>query len=156
MKILHKFNTFRLMNKQLKWMYLEAYFYLAYARIYKMLPFAKVSHLLGVGMNETSYVIDETNSKTIKSVSHAIHHMSTFAFWESQCLVKAIAGMKMLERRKIESTLYFGTGKDETGKLVAHAWLRSGQIYLSGADEMHEFTVVGMFAKKSMLDYEGE
>ena len=56
--------------------------------------------------------------------------MSKYTFWESQCLVKAIAGMKMLERRQIESTLYLGTAKDELGKLIAHAWLRSGPFIL--------------------------
>ena len=43
--------------------------------------------------------------------------MSRYTFWESQCLVKAIAGMKMLERRHIESTLYLGTAKDETWEI---------------------------------------
>ena len=38
----------------------------------------------------------------------------------------------MLERRKIESTLYLGTAKDEDGKMVAHAWLRSGPFTLLG------------------------
>ena len=62
--------------------------------------------------------------------------MSRYTFWESQCLVKAIAAMKMLERRQIESTLYLGTAKDENGKLIAHAWLRSGPFYITGAEGM--------------------
>ena len=53
--------------------------------------------------------------------------MSKYTFWESQCLVKAIAGMKMLERRNIESTLYLGTAKDAKGQMYrSDAWLRSG------------------------------
>ena len=58
--------------------------------------------------------------------------MSRYTFWESQCLVKAIAGMKMLEKRNIESTLYLGTAKDEKGELIAHAWLRSGLFLCIG------------------------
>ena len=73
--------------------------------------------------------------------------MSRYTFWESECLVKAMAGMKMLERRGIESTLYLGTAKDETG-LIAHAWLRSGTFYVSGAEVMERFTVVAQFAKE--------
>ena len=67
---------------------------------------------------------------------------------ESECLVKAIAGMKMLEKRNIESTLYLGTAKDENGELIAHAWLRSGPFYISGAEVMERFTVVAKFAKE--------
>ena len=59
-------------------------------------------------------------------ISQAIHIVSKYTFWESQCLVKAIAAMRMLEKRGIESTLYLGTAKDESGKIIAHAWLRSG------------------------------
>ena len=47
--------------------------------------------------------------------------------------------MKMLERRKIESTLYLGTAKDENGKMIAHAWLRSGPFYITGAEGMERF-----------------
>ena len=68
--------------------------------------------------------------------------MSRYTFWESQCLVKAIAAMKMLERRQIESTLYLGTAKDENGKndcsCMAAQWSilyngsgRNGEIYCS-------------------------
>ena len=74
--------------------------------------------------------------------------MSRYTFWESQCLVKAIAAMKMLEKRQIESTLYLGTAKDETGNMIAHAWLRSGPFYITGVEEMKRFTVVSKFAKR--------
>jgi thiazole synthase ThiGH ThiG subunit len=55
--------------------------------------------------------------------------------------------MKMLERRRIYSTLYLGTGKNEKGELIAHAWLRSGSEIVTGGEEMKEFTVVGSFSK---------
>ena len=54
--------------------------------------------------------------RDLASISQAIHLMSRYTFWESECLVKAIAGMKMLEKRNIESTLYLGTAKDENGE----------------------------------------
>ena len=46
--------------------------------------------------------------------------------------------MKMLEKRNIESTLYLGIAKDEKGELIAHAWLRSGPFYVSGAEVMEQ------------------
>jgi hypothetical protein len=99
-------------------------------------------------MDETTFRCMDSNVKIVKSISQAIHIMSKYTFWESKCLVKAIAGMKMLERRKIESTIYLGTAKDETGKMIAHAWLRSGPIFVTGFEEMSKFTVVGKFAKE--------
>ncbi|HZH61909.1 MAG TPA: lasso peptide biosynthesis B2 protein, partial [Metabacillus sp.] len=104
---------------------------------------------LGEHMKETSFEQILSNKKVLSSVSQAIHIMSRYTFWESQCLVKAIAAMKMLEKRNIESTLYLGTARDESGELIAHAWLRSGPYYITGSEGMEKFTVVGKFAKKT-------
>ncbi|WP_217582105.1 lasso peptide biosynthesis B2 protein, partial [Lysinibacillus sp. GbtcB16] len=84
----------------------------------------------------------------LRSISEAIRIMSQHTFWESKCLVSAIAGMEMLKRRQIESTLYLGTAKDKNGKMVAHAWLRSGPFYITGAEEMERFTVDSKFARR--------
>lgn len=133
---------------QMKNLLIEAYILLAWARLLKAIPFSRVSPFLGSKMSETSFEMDVANIKLVKQISYAIHIMSKYTFWESQCLVKAIASMKMLERRKIDSTLYLGTGKDENGIMIAHAWLRSGPLYLTGAEEMKKFVVVYTFAKK--------
>lgn len=132
-------------------LFLEAFFYLAYGRMFKALPFSKMSKKLGNQMDETSFEW-QTDQVMLKDVSDAIHIMSRYTFWESQCLVKAVAGMKMLERRNIESTLYLGTAKDDQGQFIAHAWLRSGPFYLTGAEEMERFIVVGKFAKKQRAE----
>ena len=129
-----------------KMILMEAYLLLAWARYKKTTQFSKMAPALGNHMHETKQELT-TNQKAIaKKISSALYLMSQYAFWESECLVKAIAGMKMLERRGIESTLYLGTAKDETG-LVAHAWLRSGNYIVSGKDGNHKFTVVATFAK---------
>ena len=97
---------------------------------------------------EETHMKQMMHRKTLRMISQAIHIVSKYTFWESQCLVKAIAAMRMLEKRGIESTLYLGTAKDESGELIAHAWLRSGPYYVTGAEGMEKFTVVSKFAKK--------
>ena len=116
------------LEKGKKILLFEAYVYLAWARILKKIPFSKLAPSLGTHMTETSMVDNPSDRESLRFVSDAIHIMSRYTFWESMCLVKAIAGMKMLKRRKIESTLYLGTAKDENGKMIAHAWLRSGVV----------------------------
>jgi hypothetical protein len=148
MKVLTKLKSFFLLNTKTKLLFVEAFIFLGWARIIKNFPFSKVTPLLGEYMYETSLDMDEPNRKILKQVSQVIHIMSRNTFWESMCFVKAIAALKMLERRKIESTLYLGVTKDKTNNLVAHAWLRSGPFYITGAKEMQRFTIVGKFAKK--------
>jgi Transglutaminase-like superfamily len=153
---MRRIRLFLSMDSTTKLLLVEAFIELGVARIMKLFPFSKLTPHLGCQMEETPFTKQVNNQKALKSISNAVNIMSRYTVWESQCLVKAIAAMRMLERRKIESTLYLGTGKDEKGLLIAHAWLRSGSIYLTGSEGMEKFTVVGTFAKHSKLTNEGE
>ncbi|PGC85867.1 lasso peptide biosynthesis B2 protein [Bacillus toyonensis] len=148
MNIVKRLRVFLLLNMETKLLFLEAFIFLGWARVLKSITFSKVAPSLGDYMNETSVAQIQQHEDTLKEVSEAISIMSRYTFWESQCLVKAIAGMKMLQKRDIESTLYLGTAKDNSGELIAHAWLRSGSFYVTGSEGMENFTVVGSFAKR--------
>ncbi|CAH8705345.1 lasso peptide biosynthesis B2 protein [Paenibacillus thiaminolyticus] len=152
------------MNRLRRWIWLclsdrktfllfaEAFLYLGWARILLYFPFAKISPLLGRRSMETPEVHDPSHTKTMKHIRSAIQIVSRHTFWESKCLVRAMAGMKMLEKRNLHSTLYLGTGKNKNGELIAHAWLRSGSIYITGAEMMKQFVVVEKFAKSAGTD----
>ncbi len=154
MRLFKKIKIFLFMSNHNKCLFIETLILLAYARILKLFPFNKVAPSLGKYMTESTLVESKSDNQTLKSVCDSIHIMSRYTFWESQCLVKAIAGMKMLERRKIDSTLYLGTGKDENGNLIAHAWLRSGPYIITGAEGIERFTIVGKFAKIKTIEKE--
>ncbi|NBD26351.1 lasso peptide biosynthesis B2 protein [Paenibacillus glycinis] len=124
---------------------LEALIYLGVARMMKAMPFSRIAPSLGRRMLETPFEREPADEHAIRRVTQAVRIMSRHTFWESQCLVRAIAAKKMLERRQIGSTLYLGTARDPAGKLVAHAWLRSGPFYVTGAEEMGMFTMVAAF-----------
>jgi len=123
----------------------EAFIFLARGRFLKLLPFAKVAPSLGEESIETGAHV-HGNEKTIKDVSLAIETMSKYTFWESACLVQAIAASRMLNRRKIPTTLYLGIARDQSGKMQAHAWVRSGSYYVTGVSGKQRFTVVNTFA----------
>ncbi|MFB6730491.1 lasso peptide biosynthesis B2 protein [Bacillus mobilis] len=148
MNIVRKIRKFFLLDMKTMFLFIEAYMYLGWARFLKSMPFSKIAPTLGTHMDETSLNCNESNKLILRSISEAIHIMSQHTFWESKCLVSAIAGMEMLKRRQIESTLYLGTAKDKDGKMLAHAWLRSGPFYITGAEEMERFTVVSKFARR--------
>lgn len=139
---------FLFLDWKTKGLLLESFIYLGVGRYLKSISFSKVAPTLGQQMEETTFDLSDSNKKVLSSVSQAIEIMSRYTFWKSQCLDKAIAAMKMLEKRQIESTLYLGTARDESGELVAHAWLRSGPFYITGFEEKEKFTIVGKFAKK--------
>ncbi len=126
---------------------IESFYYLGLARL-KLItrPFSKIAPSLGVYMSESNEDISVEQLIKLKRIRHVIRIASKYTFWESKCLVRAMAAMMMLNKRGIESTLYLGTCKDEAGKMIAHAWLRSGTNYVTGYEEMHRFTVTGKFS----------
>ncbi|GFN29847.1 hypothetical protein PCURB6_01070 [Paenibacillus curdlanolyticus] len=142
-----KLKAFAAWPMERKRLYAEAFFYLGWARILKMIPFARVAPQLGERMVETPYEHHGADEAMIRSISQAVRSMSRYTWWESMCLVQAIAALKMLERRGVASTLYLGTSRSPSGEMVAHAWLRSGPIYLTGYEQMKNFTVVALFGK---------
>ncbi|AKG33415.1 lasso peptide biosynthesis B2 protein [Paenibacillus durus] len=149
MKMASKLRLLFTLDKTTLLFYLEAFLVLGWARTRLFYKFSKVAPSLGERGQETDQDYDASHTSAMRHIASSINTVSKYTPWDSKCLVRAIAGMKMLERRGIGSTLYLGTGKDHSGKLIAHAWLRSGPYYISGAEEMHQFTVVDKFAKMS-------
>lgn len=67
------------------------------------------------------------------NVSGVVNRICSKTAWESKCLVRALTAQKLLKQKGIGSTLYLGCGYAED-KMVAHAWLRCGELYVTGGD----------------------
>jgi hypothetical protein len=109
------------------------------------LPIRCYSFLLGKQQSETSELVGDVYQYKIYKISQAIVRSRKIIPWKSKCLTEAIAAKIMLQRRNIESTLYLGVNKNGD-KMVAHAWLRCGTIYVTGRRGMHKFVVLSSFA----------
>ncbi|KOP65406.1 stage V sporulation protein S [Bacillus sp. FJAT-18019] len=148
MSLYRKARAYMAFPVAMKLIFIEAYIYLAWGRVFKLFPFAKVAPSLGEYMKETPLTCSEQELGQLRQISRAVHAMSRVTWWESQCLVKAVAAMKMLERRNIECTLYLGSGRDDQGRMAAHAWLRSGPYIITGREGHERYAVVGIFGKE--------
>ncbi|MEO3945370.1 lasso peptide biosynthesis B2 protein [Gorillibacterium sp. CAU 1737] len=139
-----------------KRLWMEAFVELGKARLQLLRPFAKVAPTLGAAMRETTKERVEAKERAeVMAVADAIQVMSRHTPWSSMCFTRAVAALRMLARRGIGCTLYLGTARDEAGKLTAHAWLRSGDVYVTGAEEKKRFATVGKFAHASRRNNEG-
>ena len=99
-------------------------------------------------MTESALDTSPDHPQQLQQVAWAVNTMSRYTPWQSKCLVQAIAAKRMLQSRKIVSTLYLGVTRNDTKSLQAHAWLRSGSMYLTGGQGHQQFTVVAMFAEE--------
>jgi Transglutaminase-like superfamily len=129
-----------------KLLLIEAALLLALARIaIRIMPFRNIAPHLGHARAESPPQVTPEQAALAKKIGWAVVIMSRSAFWDTKCLVQAIAAQIMLKRRGIPSTLYLGVAKDETRDLIAHAWVRSGSAILTGAAGHSQFTVVSSF-----------
>lgn len=64
-------------------------------------------------------------------VAQAVTRVCRHTPWQSKCLVQALIAQHLLKKHQIPSTLYLGVGKVGE-EMIAHAWLRSGEYYLTG------------------------
>jgi len=68
-----------------------------------------------------------------KKVSYAVNRICNKTAWESKCLVRALTAKKLLKMKGILSTMYLGCNVED-GNMTAHAWLRCGEMYVTGGD----------------------
>lgn len=126
---------------------LEAFALLGVARlIVLILPFKWLAFSLGRHMHESGTQISATDLQYARLIGQAIRSAANNTPWKSVCLPRAVAAQWMLRRRRIAGTLYLGVAKDVDKKLIAHAWLRCGDVIVTGETGMERFTVVSVFS----------
>jgi hypothetical protein len=128
---------------------LEAFALLGVARLLVLaIPFKWLAVSLGKHMHESGALTDPCDLRVARMIGQAVRSAANHTPWESVCLSQAVAGQWMLKRRRIAATLYLGVTKNESDpeQLAAHAWLRYGDVMLTGAAGHQHFTVVAAFA----------
>lgn len=117
-----------------KLLFIEAFFLtgLMRAKILKV-PFNKLKKELGTYNTESADDVVLGDYKIARIVRNVVVTISKFTPWESLCLVQAMTVQRMLKKRGISTTIYLGVNK-ENKNMVAHAWIRCGQMFVTGGD----------------------
>ena len=111
-----------------------------------VLPFSLVRRLLSAGHNSPADLprlssVDEGRSH---SIAESIAIASTRTPWQSECYPQALTARLELMAARIPHVVTFGLRRDDEGTLKAHAWVRAGNVWVSGGDSS-DYTVVGSF-----------
>ncbi|WP_029233684.1 lasso peptide biosynthesis B2 protein [Butyrivibrio sp. VCB2006] len=109
----------------------------------------KLNSKWGIEGNETSYEATLDEYRYAKKVAYAVNQVCSKTKWESKCLVRALTAQRLLAEKKIDSTLYLGCKMDENQKMVAHAWIRVGQAFVTGGDGAADgYAIVDKFSAR--------
>lgn len=148
--ILHDSSTRLRRFLRLSWadhlLLLEAILWLGLARAAVLsISFRRIMALLQQEQGLTADQANPAADAPCQRVGWAIRCASRRTPWLSNCLAQALTGKIMLRRRGIASTLYLGVAKGGQNNLAAHAWLRSGEIILTGGYNLAQYTVIASF-----------
>jgi hypothetical protein len=132
-------------NRYKKWTLL-AYLYSLEFR-FKILTVKpdKLKQEWGIRGEESSWEEEKQNYYIARGVSRVVNRICNKTKWESKCLVRALTAQRLLKQKNIHSTMYLGCGTDENGKMVAHAWLRVGSMFVTGGDGSKKYATVDKF-----------
>lgn len=128
---------------------LEAFALLGVARMLVLtIPFRWLARSLGEHMRESSLETATADRQQALLIGQAVRSAAANTPWQSVCLPQAVAGQWMLKRRGIAATIYLGVAKAEQKpeQLAAHAWLRCGEVILTGSAGHRQFTIVSTFS----------
>ncbi|EME71274.1 hypothetical protein H261_03728 [Paramagnetospirillum caucaseum] len=107
------------------------------------LPFRWLAALTGLELSSATTAEKAGPEGDPEWVGKAVRAMAARTPWKSTCLVQAITGAIMLRRRGIPASLLLGVAK-ESG-LIAHAWLKSGDVFVTGYAGHQTYRVISVF-----------
>jgi hypothetical protein len=135
-------NTWQRLAWRDRWLVVEALILLALGRATVLfVPFKRVAPHLGTAQQETP---TGAPNAIAAQVAYAIYLVSRHTPWNSNCFAQALAGHLMLRRRRAANTLYLGVYK-KNEIFEAHAWLRNGDLIVTGAGGHERFTVIARY-----------
>ena len=136
-----KLESFRRLSGRDRAMALEAALMLAVARLLVVTtPFRLVAPWLRRAPDGP-----DVDDEIARAVGQAVTLAARNVPWNAVCLPQAIAAKAMLARRGLGSAFHLGAGFDQSGKLIAHAWLVAGGRVVVGGAAMSDVTPLARF-----------
>ncbi len=111
----------------------------------RLVPFRRWSGHLGMPTEPAGEATRTEHVELLREVARAVDRVNRAAGGRFTCLMQAVTGKLMLNRRRIGNTLVLGvrTVPRERGvEIAAHAWLSSGAIIVLGGEGHTQYTVV--------------
>ena len=146
-RLLRACRTFLKLDFNIKVRFLKAFIYSGMARAFILfVPFNKLRKRMGKVKMESAEEVDKDTYQTARVIAETIGIVSRHTPWESKCLVQALTAQRMLKENGISTTIYLGVKKDLDNNMLAHAWIRCGEYYVTGGANKDGYAVVAKFA----------
>jgi len=108
------------------------------------LPFRTVGKLAAVRTRPPEPAQDE-RLLIVRRIRWAILACARRVPWRALCFEQGLTAHWMLRRRGIASVLFFGAAPHDAKGLLAHVWVRDGNVDVIGGEAAAEFAVLATF-----------
>lgn len=113
-----------------------------------VVPFRRLARMLGPADIESPTEVGQAALAEANRLAWAIRVLSRRTPWARTCFPQALAGLALLRRHRVPSTLYLGVAlRPDRSGLEAHAWLRCGTLYVTGGHGHHHYGIVARFGE---------
>jgi hypothetical protein len=126
-----------------RWLLIRAIVALTLTRAaVRLLPFRVIARVLGLRHGPSVQRTDAASAERALQIGLAVRAVAAHLPWQSSCLTQALAAAALLRLSGIGATLSFGVARVPTDReqVIAHAWLCSGELMLTGELGRHRFT----------------
>jgi len=86
-----------------------------------------------------SFTVEENKVKLIR---HSVKRVRRLLFWTPVCFEQSLTVLLLARFFGLPGSIYFGIYKSKNGKMIAHAWTRIGNYWVTGDALKDKFTVV--------------
>ena len=149
---MHKFKIFWQLGFKKQLMFIEAFILSGiYRFMMSYMPFKYVKKRLGEPKKESAREEPLEVYRLAKEIRELVLLTCKYTPWESECLIRAMLVQHFLKRKKIATTIYLGVNKDDLNNMKAHAWLRCGEMIVTGQSQKRYFIQVAYFSNVRVI-----
>ena len=116
------------------------YYLLFYSFLIYLIPFRLWVDRIGKKKETMDQNLLKDNEKVyVKKVKLSIFRANKILLELGKCFAISLALKTMLSKKRIDTTLFLGVRKANSESLVAHAWLKVGDLTLYGGSKSQHF-----------------
>ena len=110
------------------------------------LPFTLVRRWLGGHQQIAPWLhcLDAPQEQKAREVGHIVRTTAYYTPWTSNCFPQALVARTLLTLMHQPHTIFFGLRREQNC-LLAHAWVMSGRVAVTGGQSFGHYAVVGCF-----------
>lgn len=83
--------------------------------------------------------------ETAARIGWAVAAVARRAPWRAVCFQQGLAAHNLLRRRGLHSALHYGARRGDDGSLIAHVWVRSGDLDVIGCEDVGDYGLLAVF-----------